>query len=533
MLLFLENKDKPGVEVSLPDGRGGDGGIDVGLIQAGKYTRIYQLKFFPEGFGSFRSITRKRQIEASFNAALKGQNYLPHWTLVMPSKFTPKELEFVHSLPQGRKLRVDTLGPREMDALLATHPQLIEQINREPILQALATLRAEDAALMDPADLRRRVAQLGKQSDAVSMYWGKNFSYENGTVIEEIIAKHPRAQEVEPLAISFTIDPKTCTPEAQRSFEKHRNYGSEQRVQFPVSSFERMGPEWFAEKTESGAVTIERLPLPPAEQSQVDLCVIDENGFTVSSHNGKLTARSHGEIGTFWEATFHGAVKLELEIPYDKSAPGSVSYTSEFSGQSISVVSNGYSLLMAVESRARIRFEIDGSPLFEMSTNDGSHDGFEPQFEELLKDLRVIWQETGVDFRFPNSLSNYERINIRIVSMLFSGKIALLPPGISIPIVLNEDAEVHPEPVQVYARMPRQAMDVLGHRIDVGPVVIYCPSVVIALEESSFLKQRTAKVTPTAGIGIRILKPNDSGRLIEPEAWNLPQIAEHPELTKK
>ena len=531
MLLFLEHKDAHGVDdVILPDGRGGDGGVDVGIMSAGEYLHIYQLKFFPQGFGGHRTAARKKQIRESFQKAIEGRENLRHWTLVMPAKFTPGELAFVRSLARGSRPRVHTMGPREMDALLASHPQLIEQMNRAPIIEALAMMHAEDAALTTPRDLRRRVAKVGARADAASSHWSRNFSYENGQTIVALKAKHSRAHELEPLAIRFNVDHAAASAEVRQAFAKHLNYGSERKVRVPVSTFEQIGPEWFAEKSDGGELIVERPPLDPADQLPFIVHVIDEHGFTTGSHNGRLTANGRGLLGITLEANFSGAVEMQVVAPYDRTAAGSLTFRSEFQGLPISDVSKGRALLRALQSKSRMRFQLGDLNLFEMGVSDGSDFVLDGEFDELVDDLEIIWRETGIDFQFPLSLTNLERITIRICRMIYSGKVALLAPGASIPINLNDGVELPTEPVQVFARIPRQPMEILGHRINVGPVTIYCPSTEWTADSQSFAKQRTGRVTPTPGCGIRVFREGNPDQTIQPEPWLLPQIPEHPEL---
>src|SRR5690349_12165619 len=80
------------------DGRGGDGGIDIEVVDrdTNQRVQILQLKHFPEGFsGGFREV-RRRQITESFRAALRQD--MDEWTLVVPRKPTPAELDFLAAL---------------------------------------------------------------------------------------------------------------------------------------------------------------------------------------------------------------------------------------------------------------------------------------------------------------------------------------------------------------------------------------------------------------------------------------------------
>src|SRR6476619_487138 len=77
------------------NGRGGDDGIDFVAVDHPDVTKIYQLKYFPEGFsGGFR--TRRTQIKRSFRRATKHKPQV--WTLVVPNTVTTPEDEYVKSL---------------------------------------------------------------------------------------------------------------------------------------------------------------------------------------------------------------------------------------------------------------------------------------------------------------------------------------------------------------------------------------------------------------------------------------------------
>lgn len=48
--------------VHAPDGRGGDGGIDILVVDQGDRRRVYQIKFFTDGFSGDRKTTRQKRI---------------------------------------------------------------------------------------------------------------------------------------------------------------------------------------------------------------------------------------------------------------------------------------------------------------------------------------------------------------------------------------------------------------------------------------------------------------------------------------
>ncbi|MFJ8207774.1 hypothetical protein [Streptomyces sp. NPDC096033] len=66
-------------EVKVMNGRGGDGGIDIKVTVDGR-VRIYQLKYFPDGFpGSYQG--RRAGIKRSFKKALEHDP--DDWVLVV------------------------------------------------------------------------------------------------------------------------------------------------------------------------------------------------------------------------------------------------------------------------------------------------------------------------------------------------------------------------------------------------------------------------------------------------------------------
>jgi hypothetical protein len=75
-------QNDPEREATIINGRGGDDGHDIDIHLGDVLEQVVQLKNFLEGF----SKTRRQQIRASFNAAMKSNP--EKWLLVVPADLT-------------------------------------------------------------------------------------------------------------------------------------------------------------------------------------------------------------------------------------------------------------------------------------------------------------------------------------------------------------------------------------------------------------------------------------------------------------
>jgi hypothetical protein len=156
-------------KVRAVNGRGGDGGIDIEIIDDEGRLWILQLKYFPEGFsGGFTP--RRQQIKASLDSAVN--NHDPDkWSLVFPGTLAPGEHEFVTGLSPRPKPEIGrTIDRTVLDSWLADDPALDAFLQRDPTteLERLARLYTQErSALVDGAsDLFGRVQALGDVIDS-------------------------------------------------------------------------------------------------------------------------------------------------------------------------------------------------------------------------------------------------------------------------------------------------------------------------------------------------------------------------------
>jgi len=161
------------------DGRGGDDGIDIEIVDERGRVTVLQLKYFPEGFsGGFRD-TRRQQIKKSFKTAMEKQE--PHqWTLVLPRVCTNEEAKFVRDLKGSHRVNINIVDRDELDSWLIDDPNLDAYFQRTPInvlMHYAQVFNQEQAALLNGyQDIHQRIAALASVIDTVDPLWSYGFA---------------------------------------------------------------------------------------------------------------------------------------------------------------------------------------------------------------------------------------------------------------------------------------------------------------------------------------------------------------------
>lgn len=151
------------------DGRGGDDGIDIEIMN-GKRRTILQLKCFPEGFSGGFKDTRRRQIKASFDTAMNKRKPA-EWKLVLPCVCTNDEDKFVRELKGRKRVKIEVIGRDKLDSWLADDPNLDAYFQRTPInvlMHYAQVFNQEKAALLDGyKGVQQRITALASVIDTV------------------------------------------------------------------------------------------------------------------------------------------------------------------------------------------------------------------------------------------------------------------------------------------------------------------------------------------------------------------------------
>ncbi|MCG2623033.1 hypothetical protein LVY72_14110 [Arthrobacter sp. I2-34] len=464
------------------DGRGGDGGIDVAVYdETGKIKHIFQLKHFPEGFsGGFRD-TRRRQIKESFDAAWTN-HAPPVWTLVVPCNPTDKESIYVSGLGKGKEVTPAIWGERLLDIHLARRENrdILDAATRNPLLDALKFIGQENAALAGAGDLSTRLSNLHGLAAGRSLYWDTDFHVSRDGVTEAYRAKHPRAGELEPLGFKFAVKKNAFGVE---DIQRVLDYGVRRRVTIPgaaVEGFKTVGPEWFQHEGTVDRIEISPAhPLPADQRISVTLEFLDEDGFTRASHQGMMHAKSDGGRGVAFVARFYGILELDAEIPYALSAPGNFGLNMEFANARVTDAQGVLRLLRDFDSGSVIQVLFEDKKLLKGFTNGGAQ-LMDPATELLVEDLAVLEDKMNATFRFPVSLTNRQRVMIRVARLLAEGQATWMPPETSLTGILSGEPYAGLNTLlsgscAITMPIPAFPVEIQGSRFNLGPAVLYHP----------------------------------------------------------
>jgi hypothetical protein len=227
-------------KVRAVNGRGGDGGIDIEIIDDEGRLWILQLKYFPEGFsGGFTP--RRQQIKASLDSAVN--NHDPDkWSLVFPGTLAPGEHEFVTGLSPRPKPEIGrTIDRTVLDSWLADDPALDAFLQRDPTteLERLARLYTQErSALVDGAsDLFGRVQALGDVIDSTDEDYTADFHRSGDEVSLIVRPQHPGAR---PTTISVELRPFADeNAELREHLDRTIGYGTSDPLRIPQRAIDR------------------------------------------------------------------------------------------------------------------------------------------------------------------------------------------------------------------------------------------------------------------------------------------------------
>lgn len=138
------------------DGRGGDKGRDAQF--RGEQFEIFQLKYFPGRVGK----SQRAQVKKSLDTAAKLDP--DRWTLVLPTDFTPGELEWFERLVKKYSFDCDWWGRTKLNALFSERSFISRYFledEQKRVIELLKELNQEQAAISGGIPMRARPSKEG------------------------------------------------------------------------------------------------------------------------------------------------------------------------------------------------------------------------------------------------------------------------------------------------------------------------------------------------------------------------------------
>ncbi|MFF7680962.1 hypothetical protein [Actinacidiphila glaucinigra] len=524
------------------NGRGGDGGIDIEVVSGGRL-RIFQLKYFPDGFPASSFKGRQASIKKSFARAMAHTPY--EWVLVVPCTLGPGERAFVDGLAAGRGVRVRVMDRAELDDRLAAHPDLADFFTRDQLMEAAKVYNQEKAVLLGgERDLAERVAALGAVVDSLDEHWTLDFSRVEGTVVRTLRAKHPRAHEVSPVTVRLESRPGGMSTDLTAAVTRALGFGLAEEVVLPASAVASLtvnGPQWLAKTlTDVQVVWQPAGPLPGAG-APAELAFSDEAGATVASFTGRLNGLGHGSMGRSVDVDLHGS-RLQLLLPHDQDQPAKLNFSFDLTGATPAQALKRLGLRRRLMSGGTFALTIDGKDAgggHLAAASTGERDELE-QLRLYAQDLEVLQRHCEQEFPLPDDITAAERIALRVAQLVVEGHCVISPFARALTVALNGDD--HPalrsalsgEPQSVRVLDPQFTLTLAGRTLSLGEVMAFHTQVVaedspaaLAALDAGQAEGRRVALRPIDGQRYRLCLRNvDPHRPLVPVPLGLPGYPE-------
>lgn len=549
-VLLRRHQDDPDHEAWAPDGRGGDDGIDVGVRRKADRVveRVYQLKYFPDGFSGNMKTSRQTQIRKSWKSARDHHADLVEWTLVTPLALTPGERQFVEGLQKDGDPTVSIMGPPELDQLLIEYPLVHDFITRNPMIAALRQAAMERAALVHVDDLSNRVSDLAKSADAISAYWGFDIEVKNGVTTQTLVPKRPDAAEKEPISWIAQLQFDEQHKDAKNRFRQVMEYGSFEPVTLDASVVKRLeqkGPEWAEGVWEHVQITVQSEVV--TEPLHVEVRAISPAGVPRAVLPMTVDKRTGGGKGIVVHFAFRDS--FEMTMTMGATSEGRVNFSAHVFGQP---ASDALKVVQFMEAMKETRTIALASPTFKQSPialNPKTRLGrvVAPQVRSVIEDLAYIERETGVVLPVPTELVGRDRLMYRFARKILEGRIVMHPFVNGFDVELNGLLDDGVETVlagthRVVVTNPEYVLEVGDRTIPLGEVTFYAPEAAADDAEEHLAALRAGKgagrklhlgVLPHSGFVCfsqpRMTDPNVPA---VPESLGLRKQADHKNLAK-
>lgn len=425
-----------GTDVRPVDGRGGDGGIDIDVVEPGGRHVIYQLKYFPEGFdGKAHNHRRAGQIEPSLVSAL--QHDPDEWVLVAPCKPTQQGYAYLDRLRKKYPdVKLTFIGSSQLDTLqwcAGHHGVVTSLLHRPTLLSEAAIMRQEEAVLTDPArDLASRMAKLAQQVDRVDPFYTLAFSHHGDVSKFEVLPRHSSAQQLSPIQISPTFaDPNS--PEAI-AWEHAHAYGVVQPVVVSAAQITEIVVTGTS-LIPLGLEELRTLELHPqqveTEHTPLRLLLNDSQGQRIAAHTGTVLQTAPGSRGVTIRQVFYELLQITWSFPFTHGGTPTMNFSfAAANGTDVGQIMQAARMALQLRDATQMvlnvctgdRQEVASIVATEPINFEADFCEYLPVIEELAADLLYVQGATNTVFPMPLEISALDRVWLRVIRRMYEGR---------------------------------------------------------------------------------------------------------------
>lgn len=464
------------------DGRGGDGGVDVGVWDtSGRIVRIFQLKYFPEGFSGMWG-GRKRQVKDSFDTAWKTHRP-PRWTLVIPRNPTPEERTYVLGLREDRDVQMDIIGRAELDNLLGKHPHLLERFAADRTLRYLGILGRPEEALAHGRDISVVIDRMQDRLQTQSEHWRWAFGTDgHGNHYQHLVARHPEAHIAEPLTSTMTATFTKDDEDLRRRFDEAMRFGVAEAIVLPssvVPSIRNSGAPWYEE--ERAVAEVHFLPSDAGAGRDVTLVAEDANERRLGAIRGTVKRFAQGPDGGQLVVDVIGGLTARWVLPRGVDAePQYVTFETSNSGEPARDVRLLTKFMSLIDDAHRVIIKLDGKDFAGFNLTGGDRHAPDPAFVAFLDDLVTIENELDVRFVYPaDGVSASDRLWAATIRQMLRGFAVPMPQVDGYNVTLNGEydddllKQLRGDGLSLLSVRKQFQVDLLGEEIYLNDVYIH------------------------------------------------------------
>ncbi|MHA6764042.1 hypothetical protein [Streptacidiphilus sp. PAMC 29251] len=525
------------------DGRGGDGGIDIDVVQGGRL-RIFQLKYYPDGFPT-SARGRRRSVENSFKRAMEHDPY--EWTLVVPCNLTASEDAFVRDLGAGRSVKISVLGVAALDSRLAAHPDLAAYFTRKELRQAARDYNQEKAFLLDPQHLPERIQALGQMGEQLDPHWAPGFTWYDGELVSTVYPKHPRAYEVSPITIRLDGHWRPDDTHLRTAFIRSIGYGLPEPLTLPpevVESLSIEGPAWLARTDQHVEVSWVPVRCEPVD-IKGELVFFDEGGDRRVSYQAVVEHHGAGPQGRSLVLRLFGLVVVQVMLPSNDTAPVDLEVSTDIAGADTTAALLAFGLDGHLHTPGRFEIHFDGDRFLGARTyppRPTDEAELVARLHEMVKDLARLQDYCGQYFPVPSRTTAQERIDLRIARLLIEGACVIDPSVRIITMTLNGTdgpglrGMLAPGPQGLRVVHSAYELEFAGHSLPLGQISMFHTQVsaqnreaVLQALDSGTASGEALSLVPIGEQCFRLYKPElrtDDSDVLTPIPLALPGLPE-------